>query len=914
MLRRSSALWGAAVALVLLAAFRTGMLDRAERRFYDFHLRSRSAPALDPRIVIVGIDDASLDKIGPWPWPRSVHARLLDRLVGEGRAKAVAFDVLFTEPSRQEAEDKAFAEAARRAGNVFVSMYFTREGPLRLGRFGVKMQSFRLPYRALREAAAGVGPVNVFPDTDGIVRAAPLAIECGGAGYASLNACVANYLVNPEGRPSGIRGGGHMVLGRYQVPVDRAGEMLINYPGGYGTFPTISYGSVLSGDVPTSAFRGKVVLVGFTATGVSDVRPTPLSPACPGVEINAAILNTLMTGRFLSRASPAVDGTLVLLLILAPALLLPVLPRGTGYLLPAALGVGMLGLAIAAFSRWGCWLALGTPLLGLGLSTSGFFVLDARQREHEAIRASSSMSALALATRMIAASTSAQSLIPAIREELRAVLQSSHTLIFRPHPEREALVPVGGAEVGEIIPGEGPAGKAAVGTKAVLLTMEEEGLADLAALVGGPVSSAMIAPLRIGERLLGVALVADRRDRHPYTAEDLELMDALAYEAAVALENAELYGMLEGRVELANQELRRAYARLNTDKERMDSLLDNMADAVVMADAAGYLAFVNPAAARLFGISGGEAIGGHLSKVIPLPQVAELAERALTGDEPVASTQVEVSEPVRKIFNAVSARINDEEGNPDGTVTVLSDVTLIHELSEMKTEFVSLVSHELRTPLTSIQGFTQTLRDDTEGHFDQESRQEFLGIIYGECQRLLTMVNELLDSSRLEAGRPLPMNWSQVSLPALAAKVVALQTNVTDQHTFEVDFPGDFPEVTADQDRMEQVLMNILSNAVKYSPSGGKIRLAGEVGEGEVHLTVTDQGLGMTPDQIGLLFQRYQRLDQDATKHIRGTGLGLYLTKGLVEAHGGRIWAESPGPGEGSTFHLVLPIGREEGE
>jgi len=910
MLRRHSALVGVTVAALLLAAFHLGLLRSLERRFYDFQFSLRGEVPPHPALVIVAIDDHSVDAVGPWPWPRQVHAQFLHLVAPQ--ARAVAFDLLFLEQSKDPAADAAFAQATEQAGNVFLAMFLTREGQLSIGPYGVRMKGMRLPYSALARAAAGVGPVNVFPDRDGVIRAAPLVLDCGGVPFPSMSACLANYLLGRRGQQGDIRLGRWLRLGTYQVPVDEAGEMLVNYPGGYGCYPTVSYSEVLSGAVPPSYFRGKVVLVGFTATGLSDLKPTPLCPACPGVEVNAAILDTLLKPSFLMRPAAGLETLVILLATLAPALLLPLVPRGRGLLLVAALAVGWVGLGVLAFQHWGYWLAQGTPLVGLAASTAAFLVLQARQQEHDTIRMSANVSALALATRMIAASTSIETLLPAIREEIRAVMQATHTLVFLPHPERESLVLSGARQYVEILPGEGLIGKVAAGSPPVLLGPEEEGLAELPAVTDRPVSSAMIAPLRAGEKLQGVVLVADRLDGKPYAPEDLELLGTLGYEAAVALENAELYGKLAGRIELADRELRQAYSQLNVEKERVEALLENMSDAVYMTDTGGSIIFLNPAAQALFGVSAERGVGASAAQVTGLPALGELAQAALSGERPLATTQVELAEPVRRVLSATAARVRGEEGKPIGVVTVLSDVTLLQELSDMKTEFVSLVSHELRTPLTSIQGFTQTLQQDTQGHFDEETRQEFLGIIYGECRRLITMINELLDSSRLEAGRPLPMNWAQVSLPELVERAVTLQRSGAEQHTFEVDFPADFPEITADQDRVEQVLVNLLSNAIKYSPSGGLVRITGSAGEGEVELAIADQGLGMTPEQMGQLFQRYHRVEEEATKRIRGTGLGLYLTKGLVEAHRGRIWAESEGPGKGSTFHLALPISQPE--
>jgi signal transduction histidine kinase len=290
----------------------------------------------------------------------------------------------------------------------------------------------------------------------------------------------------------------------------------------------------------------------------------------------------------------------------------------------------------------------------------------------------------------------------------------------------------------------------------------------------------------------------------------------------------------------------------------------------------------------------------------------DIIGRACATPGELVSGQVVMEEPKRVVLTANSALIADEQGEAVGVVTVLSDVTLLQELSDMKTEFVSLVSHELRTPLTSIQGFAQTLRYDVDGQFDAAARGEFLEIIETECHRLLSMINELLDASRIEAGRALALNWAEVDIPEMVDRLVKLHAAAAEGHEFVVDFPPDFPAIEADRDRVEQVLTNVISNAIKYSPDGGPVRITGRRANGQVLVAVADAGLGMTEAQLGQLFQRYHRLESDASKRIRGTGLGLYLTRGLVEAHGGRIWAQSDGAGKGSTFSFVLPIKRVE--
>ncbi|MCJ7797562.1 MAG: HAMP domain-containing histidine kinase [Thermoleophilia bacterium] len=207
-------------------------------------------------------------------------------------------------------------------------------------------------------------------------------------------------------------------------------------------------------------------------------------------------------------------------------------------------------------------------------------------------------------------------------------------------------------------------------------------------------------------------------------------------------------------------------------------------------------------------------------------------------------------------------------------------------------------------------GFAQTLRGMPE-KIDEEERAEFLGIIEQESNRLLVMINDLLDISRMEAGRTLSVDYKDVDLRPLTEHVVRFQRVTTTSHSFLFEFPAEGLTVEADRDKVEQIVTNLVSNAIKYSPKGGEVVIgAREEGE-EVVVYVRDQGLGMGPEEIGQLFQRYQRVDRDAIKGIRGTGLGLYLVRGLVEVHGGRVWAESQ-PGEGSTFYFSLPKHRAE--
>jgi two-component system sensor histidine kinase KdpD len=233
-------------------------------------------------------------------------------------------------------------------------------------------------------------------------------------------------------------------------------------------------------------------------------------------------------------------------------------------------------------------------------------------------------------------------------------------------------------------------------------------------------------------------------------------------------------------------------------------------------------------------------------------------------------------------------------------------VAALRELDRMKTELLSTVSHELRTPLGSIKGYATTLL--THGsRLKREEQREFLEIIDSEADRLRELIENLLDLSRLEAG-VLRIEREPVRLGARAREVVRKVQLSAPRHTLELDWPAADPLVAADTRRVYQIVQNLLTNAVKYSPDGGVITLRGHAERHDLVVSVQDQGLGMPASELDRIFDRFHRVSGDVARRIGGTGLGLAICKGLVDAHGGRIWAESDGEGKGSVFKFTLPL------
>jgi signal transduction histidine kinase len=207
----------------------------------------------------------------------------------------------------------------------------------------------------------------------------------------------------------------------------------------------------------------------------------------------------------------------------------------------------------------------------------------------------------------------------------------------------------------------------------------------------------------------------------------------------------------------------------------------------------------------------------------------------------------------------------------------------------VKSTFISIVSHELRTPVALIKGYVGTLRRE-DAQWDPVVVRDSLAVIEEEADHLSSLIDDLLDASRLQAGA-LTLNRTEVALDRMAAELAERFKTQSERHTFEVDFPKEFPLVIADEDRLSQVISNLLSNAVKYSPDGGKVVISGQVRPDGVVVSVTDEGPGLAPEDVPRIFDRFYR-SADASRKTKGAGLGLYLAKAVIEAHGGRIWVD----------------------
>ncbi|MGE5123867.1 MAG: sensor histidine kinase, partial [Acidobacteriaceae bacterium] len=249
------------------------------------------------------------------------------------------------------------------------------------------------------------------------------------------------------------------------------------------------------------------------------------------------------------------------------------------------------------------------------------------------------------------------------------------------------------------------------------------------------------------------------------------------------------------------------------------------------------------------------------------------------------------------------APLVSSEGNLLNIIATVRDITRFREAEELKSTFISVISHELKTPVALIKGYVGTLRRE-DANWDREVVKDSLAVIEEEADRLTNMIENLLDASRLQAGG-LSINPSEVDLPSLARRIAERFQTQSSIHKLIVEFPQDYPVISGDDARLEQVLSNLVSNAIKYSPQGGEIHISGQVRPEQVMVCVSDQGPGIAPEDIPHVFDRFYR-SSNAKRTTKGAGLGLYLARAVIEAHGGRIWID-PRPGKGARICFSIP-------
>jgi PAS domain S-box-containing protein len=409
-------------------------------------------------------------------------------------------------------------------------------------------------------------------------------------------------------------------------------------------------------------------------------------------------------------------------------------------------------------------------------------------------------------------------------------------------------------------------------------------------------------PIIYRGEIVGDLYLTDKENGEMWTDEDEWLTSLLASHAAVAISNAHLYRVLE-------QERHQA----DTERRRLEVLLENLPEGVMVCDAAGVVTMLNPVARQLFGWEVGHHFTDRPARIQHpdgsayvlenLPLMRTLRDEARVRGQHLVVTDPDSGRP-RDIF-ASTAPLHDSEGHLTGAVGVYQDITALKEVERLKDDFFSMATHELRTPLTSITMSSGLLAELLAAHGGRVG--ELARLVAENAQRMRTLVDDLLDVSRLEHGR-LALHRREFDLRDAVRHAVDQIEPLSERkdQQLAVELPPARLAVQADSSRVEQVLLNLLGNAVKYTPLKGAVRVLVDHQDGLAQVTVQDSGPGVAPEERDRIFERFYRTRQHEVDRTTGTGLGLPIARKFVELHGGRLWYEEA-PGGGSAFCFTFP-------
>ncbi|MGN6392053.1 MAG: ATP-binding protein [Gemmatimonadales bacterium] len=415
----------------------------------------------------------------------------------------------------------------------------------------------------------------------------------------------------------------------------------------------------------------------------------------------------------------------------------------------------------------------------------------------------------------------------------------------------------------------------------------------------GAVAGAALLALLVG---MVLALVAARSVARPLT----EIAGAAGAIAAGAAPRFPRSGIpdidrLVQALRAMHGQLADRFDELRREQAESAALVEAMVEGVVAADGRGHIVTANPAARRLLGYDAGEALPG-LAELFRVKAAREVVDAVLRGT-PVQDRQLEMDQRV--------VLVNARPLPSGGAVLVLHDLTEVRRLEAVRRDFVANVSHELKTPLTSISGYAETLLGEAA---DPGTTERFLRTILSNARRMQRLVDDLLDLSRIEAGRWHPA-LTEVDVAAVARESWAALAGRADhrQIALVLEVAPDAASIEADLDALRQILTNLMDNSLRYAPDGGRVTCRTRRALSGVVVSILDDGPGITREHLPRIFERFYRADPSRSREEGGTGLGLAIVKHLVEAHGGRVWAESE-RGHGTTVSCLFPEPEEQTE
>jgi PAS domain S-box-containing protein len=418
---------------------------------------------------------------------------------------------------------------------------------------------------------------------------------------------------------------------------------------------------------------------------------------------------------------------------------------------------------------------------------------------------------------------------------------------------------------------------------------------------GGRFRFVLALPIRLVHEIEGTLCIFRSGAARAFVTADQESLAGFAEQIAIAIENAWL----------AHQ--------LAEEKRRVEAMLEHSADGIMTIDRDRRITGFNAALERLTGWPRRDALGRFCGEVFRShlrsgeDVCGERCPFLRLVEHGGSSEQIEsviLTRDEQPVDVAVSyGVVRSDEGDAVGGIANFRDISRLREVEELRSTFLSVISHELQTPISVIKGFASTLgREDAR--WTADTLRSGLAVIEEESDKLSKLVSNLLEASRLESGA-VGLVKTPLELPRLVRRLMRRMQARDSGHRFEQRFAPDFPTVWAAEDRIEEVLRNLLDNAIKYAPQGTLILVTGVVRDGKAQVSVSDQGPGVPLREQERIFERFHRVDEGLTRRSPGAGLGLFICRAIVRAHGGETWVQSE-LGHGSTFTFTLPLGEEK--
>jgi PAS domain S-box-containing protein len=394
------------------------------------------------------------------------------------------------------------------------------------------------------------------------------------------------------------------------------------------------------------------------------------------------------------------------------------------------------------------------------------------------------------------------------------------------------------------------------------------------------------------DKLVGFICMGEKLSGEPYSPDDLEMLLTMASEAAIAIENAKLY------------------RDITQTRDYLNNLIQSSEDAIVSLDLNGKILTWNEGAGKIFGYQASEIIGktppGVENNDFQVGIGRLLKGESLKAFETRAKTRGGTEVPLL----LTASPIHDQEGKIIGIFVIMKDVTELKRVDQLKREFLSVVSHELRTPLTPIKGYLALLLNGQFGELNA-GQKESLNVVLKQSNHLHDLIDSVIDISRVETGRKLELAREPLFVDEVVRESVAAAAPSFNGKEIEIkiNFRPDHFAILADRKKLLRLMDNLLGNALKFTPSKGSVEVSIEKEEHLIKVTVADTGIGVAAQHLQKIFDRFYQVDTSYTRSSGGLGMGLAIARDIVEAHGGKIWAESEGLGKGSRFCFTFPVG-----